>query len=109
VGTGCLQRHPHSRIAESRAASRVEQRLDGGVGVRRRVMDLRDIVHRRDPIVELAQAAEQLVDVHVSRAVHGGEFEENELEISCAPARRARPVVDEPPSARKLRSAVSNW
>jgi hypothetical protein len=31
-------------IAESGAAPRVEQRLDGGVGVLGRVMDLRDVV-----------------------------------------------------------------
>ena len=41
-------------IAEGGAAPGIEQRLDGGVGVLRRVMDLRDVVHRRDAVVELA-------------------------------------------------------
>src|SRR5256884_4323519 len=50
--TGALE------IAERGAAARIEQGLDRGVGVRRRVMDLRDIVHRRDAVIELRQSAE---------------------------------------------------
>ena len=49
------------------------QRLDGGVRVLRRVMDLRNVVHRRDAVVELAKSAEQLVDVDVLRPVDGRE------------------------------------
>ena len=41
-------------IAEGGTAARIEQRLDGGVGVLGRVMDLGDVVHRRDAAVELA-------------------------------------------------------
>ncbi len=82
-------------IAEGGAASGVEQRLDGSVGMRGRVMDLRDVVHRGDAVIELGEPAEQLVDVDVLRPVHGGELEQDEFEIGGAAARRARAVVDE--------------
>ncbi len=84
-------------IAEGGAAPRVEQRLDGGVGVLRRVMNLRDVVHRRDAVIELAERAEQLVDVDVLRPVDRGELVENEFEVGRAPARRAGAVVDQNP------------
>ena len=84
-------------IAEGGAASGIEQGLDGGVRVLRRVMDLRYVVHRRDAIIELAQRAEQLVDVDVLRPVDGGELVENELEVGCASARRAGAVIDQDP------------
>jgi hypothetical protein len=84
-------------IAEGRAAPRIEQGLDGGVGVLGRVMDLRDVVNRRDAVVELAQASEQLVDIDVLRPVDGGEFQQNVLVISRSPGRRARAVVDQDP------------
>src|SRR5437899_1051586 len=71
----------------------MDQRLDGGVRVLRRVMDLRDVVHRRDAVIELGQAPEQLVDVHVLRPVHGGEGEQNEFEVGRAATRRVRLVV----------------
>src|SRR5580765_8715169 len=58
-------------------------------------MDLRHVVDRRDAVVELGEAPEQLVDVDVLRPVHRGELQQNELEVSRAPARRARPVVDQ--------------
>ena len=61
-------------ITERGAAPGIEERLDRGVRVLRRVMDLRDVVHGRDAVVELAQATEQLVDVHVLRPVHRGEL-----------------------------------
>src|SRR5450755_3114705 len=80
IGAGALE------IAEGGAAPRVKQRLDGGVRVLRRVMDLRDVVHRRDAIIELAERAEQLVDVHVLRSVDGSELVEDELEVGRAPA-----------------------
>lgn len=59
-------------VAERRTTPRVEQGLDGGVGVLWRVVNLRDVVHGRDTVVELTQRAEQLVDVHILRPVHGG-------------------------------------
>ena len=58
-------------IAEGGAAPGIEQGLDGGVGMLRRVMDLRDVVHGRDAVIELAERTEQLVDVHILRPVHG--------------------------------------
>src|SRR6266700_1276266 len=73
-------------IAEGGAASGIEQGLYGGVRVLRRVMNLRYVVHRRDSIIELAQRAEQLVDVDVLRSVDGRELVENELEVRRAPA-----------------------
>ena len=73
-----------------------------------RMVDLRDVVHRRDAVVELAERAEQLVDVHVLRAVHRREREENVLIVVDVSARRAGRRKSSP-SARKLRSAVSNW
>ena len=85
-------------IAEGGAAARIHDALDRGVGVLGRVMDLRDVVHRRDAVVELAERAEQLVDVHVLRPVHGGERQENVLEVGDVPARRAgqeQPVGEE--------------
>jgi hypothetical protein len=87
--TGALE------VAERGPAARVEQGLDGGVRVLGRVMDLRDVVHRRDSVVELGQAAEQLVDVHVLRPVHGRELLENEFEIRRIGTRGARLIVDE--------------
>jgi len=84
-------------IAEGGTAPGIEQCLDGGVRVLGRVMDLRDVVHRRDAVIELAQAPEQLVDVHVLRTVLGGEREENEFEVSGVPARGVRPIVDKYP------------
>ena len=68
-------------IAERGAAPRIGERLDGGVRVLGRVMDLRDVVHRGDAAVELAEAAEQLVDVDVLRPVHGRELAEDVLEV----------------------------
>ena len=79
--------------AEGGAASRIEERLDGGVGVLRRVVDLRDVVYGSHPIVKLAQAREQLVDVYVLRPIDGGKPEQNILVISGGPGRGARFVV----------------
>ena len=42
-------------VAEDGAASRVGHSLDRRVGVLGRVMDLRDVVHRRDAAVDLAE------------------------------------------------------
>jgi hypothetical protein len=60
-------------VAEGRAAARIHEALDGGVRVLGRVMDLRDVVHRRDAVVELAERAEQLVDVDILGPVDRGE------------------------------------
>src|SRR5580704_11235914 len=49
--TGALE------IAEGGTTPGIDQRLNGGVRVRRRVTDLRDIVHRGDAVVELAEPA----------------------------------------------------
>src|SRR5260370_40381390 len=76
-------------IAEGGATPRIHHSRDRGVGVRGRVMDLRDVVHRRDTVIELAERAEQLIDVHVLRPVHGSEREENVLVVIDVPARRA--------------------
>ena len=82
-------------IAEGGAASRIEQRLDGGVRVLGRVMNLRDVVHGRDAVVELRESGEQLVNVHVLRPVNGRELKEDVFVVSRAPAWRARAIVDE--------------
>ena len=60
-----------------------------------RVMDLRDVVHRRDAVVELREAPEQLVDVDVLRPVHRGELQQDEFEVSRASAWRTRSIIDE--------------
>jgi hypothetical protein len=52
-------------IAEHRAMPRVDEAADRRVGVLGRVVNLRDVVHRGDTGIELAQRAEQLVDVHI--------------------------------------------
>ena len=44
-------------IAERCAAPRIDQRLDGSVRVIGRVMNLRDVVHRGDAVVELRSPA----------------------------------------------------
>ena len=56
-------------IAEHAAPAGVDQRLDGGVGVLRRVMDLRNVEHGRHAVVELREAAEQFADVDILRPV----------------------------------------
>ena len=95
VGPGTLE------IAERRTTPRIEQGLDSGVGVLGRVVNLRDVVHRRDAIVELAQRTEQFVDVYVLGPVHGGELQKNVLVIGCGPGGRARAVVDQDPIGEK--------
>src|SRR5206468_3198647 len=85
-------------IAEGGAAARIHDALDRGVRVLGRVMDLRDVVYRRDAVIELAERAEQLVDVHVLWAVHRGEREKNVLVVVDLPTRRAgqqKPVGEE--------------
>src|SRR5262245_27652075 len=74
-------------VPERSAAPRIEQCLDGGVGVLRRVMDLRHVVHRGDAVIELGKPTEQLADVDVLRPVHGREPEKNVFEIGTASAR----------------------
>ena len=64
-------------------------------------MDLRDVVHRGDAVIELGETAEQLVDVDVLRPVDGRELQQNEFEVGRAPTRRARAVVDEHPVGEK--------
>src|SRR5207245_4271652 len=91
VGTRALE------IAEGGTAPGVEERLDRGVRVLGRVMDLRDVVHGRDAVVELAQSREQLVDVYILRAKHRSERQKNEFEVGGGAARRARLIVDEDP------------
>ncbi len=81
-------------IAEGGATPGIDQRLNGGVRMRRRVADLRDVVHRGDAVVELAEPTEQLIDVDVLRPVHRGKFVQDELVVSRAAARRAGAVVD---------------
>ncbi len=51
-------------------------------------------MHRGDAVVELAEPAEQLVDVDVLRPVHRGKFVQDELVVSRAPARRTGAIVD---------------
>src|SRR5262249_30358099 len=82
VGTGALEK------AEGEAPPRVIQRLDGGVRVLWRVLDLRDVMHRCDAVVELTEPTKQLVDVDVLRPVHRGKLQQNEFEVGCAPTRR---------------------
>ena len=68
-----------------------------------RMVDLRDVVDRRDAVVELAERAEQLVDVHVLRAVHRREREESVLIVVDVSARRAgqeQPVGEEAAECR---------
>ncbi len=62
-------------------------------------MDLRDVVHRCDTAVDLAQASEQLVDVDVLRPVHGSEFAEDELEVVDRTVRLA--VVEQQPVGKE--------
>ena len=46
------------KVAERRAAPRVEQGLYGGIGVLGSVVDLRHVGHGRNAVVELAQRTE---------------------------------------------------
>ena len=98
-------------VAKGGAAAGIEQRLDRGVRVRGRMVDLRDVVHRGHAVVELRQPAEQLADIDVLRPVDRGEFEQDVLVIGRIRARRARAVVDqdtvgEKPSQRGLELVV---
>jgi hypothetical protein len=88
-------------IAERRSAPLINQGLDGSVGVLRRVVDLRDVVHGRHTVVELAQRPEQLVDVHVLRPVHRREAEKDVFVVSRGPGRCARAVIDQDPIGQK--------
>src|SRR5262249_58344471 len=85
------------KITERGRACGVEQRVDGGVRVLRRMVDLQDVVHCGDAVVEVAQTAVELVDVDVLRPVHRGECQQDEFEVGGASARRAGAVVDEDP------------
>ncbi len=82
-------------IAERRAAAGVEQRLHRRVRMLRRMVDLRDVEHGGDAVVELREAAKQLVDVDVLRPVHRREFQQDVLVIGRVGARRARAVIDQ--------------
>ena len=90
-GAGALE------IAEGGAAARIEQRLDGGVGMLGRVVDLRDVVHGCDAVVELAEPGEQLVDVHVLWPENGSESEKNVFVVGRGSGRRTRLVVNQNP------------
>src|ERR1700730_14339424 len=94
-------------IAEGGAAAGIHEGLDSGVGVCRPVFDLRDVMHRRDAVVELAEPTEQLVDVDVLRPVHRGKGEENVLVVIDVPA----PVCLAIAARRRgsCGSTVSNW
>jgi hypothetical protein len=82
-------------IAEDGAAAGVEQRLDRGVRVLRRVMDLRHVVHGGDAIVELRESAVEFVDVDILRPVHRREFEQDEFEVGGVAARAAVGIADQ--------------
>jgi hypothetical protein len=80
------------------------------------MMDLGDVVHRRDAVVELGEPSEQLANVDVLWPVDRREAEENGCEVGegSLPGRFVGTGGRSPsrigtPSARKLRSAVSNW
>ena len=91
-------------IAEGGTAARIHDPLDRGVRVFGRVMDLRDVMHRRDTAVELAERTEQLADVDVLRPVHRGERLQNVLEVIDDATRRAigqeDPVREKAPQRR---------
>jgi hypothetical protein len=65
------------------------------------MMDLRDVVHGRHAVIELAEPAEQLVDVHVLRPVDGSERQQDEFIVGDAAARRVRLIVDQDPVGEK--------
>jgi len=64
-------------------------------------MDLRDVVHRRNAVVELGESTKQLVDVDVLRPIHGGEFLQDELVVRGVSGGRVRPVIDQYPVGEK--------
>src|SRR5258708_11591084 len=69
----------------------------------------RDVVHRRDAVVELRQSAEQLADVHVLRTVHGANVSRMNSKYEGFALADPDWSLIRTPLARKLRSAVSNW
>src|SRR4030095_14163738 len=77
-------------IAEGGTAPGVEQRLDRGVRMLLRVVDLRHVVHGGDAVVELGEPAEQLVDVDVLGTVLRREGEQAQLELGRVTSPRAR-------------------
>jgi len=82
-------------ITEDDPSLGVGAAFDRSVGVPGRVVDLRDVVRRRDARVELAERAEQLADVDVLRPVHRGERAQDVLEIIDRAVRLA--VVEQQP------------
>ena len=68
-------------IAEHRTDAAVAQGLDGGVGVLRRVLNVRPIEYGRHTGVERTQRGDQIAGVHVLRATQGAEAAQNCLEV----------------------------
>src|SRR5215831_6541975 len=98
-------------IAERRTAPSIDQRLDGSVGVLGRVMNLRDVVYRRDAVIELRESGEQFINVHVFLPVNGRELKEDVFVVRPAPAWRARAIayenaVSKPATHRCLEQVV---
>ena len=76
-------------IAQHGAAAGIREPADRRVRVRRRVVNLGDVEHRRHAGVELAQRAEQHGDVGVLRPVDAGELAQDEIEIVHPAVRQA--------------------
>ena len=60
-------------IPEHAAAAGIDQSPHGGIGVLRRVMDLRNVVDGGNTVVELREAADQFAGVDILRPVVAGE------------------------------------
>ena len=56
---------PREPIGEHRTQAGVVERLDHGVGVRRRALDVRPVEQRRDPGVDRAERRDEVADVGV--------------------------------------------
>ena len=94
-------------ISERGAATRIHDPLDGRVGMRRRMVDLRDVVHRRHARIELAERAEMFIDIDVARAVDIGELAEDMAEIIDLAIRLT--VAEQQPVGEETAARVSNW
>jgi hypothetical protein len=68
-------------VAEQGTDSGFLQRLDGGIGVRRRLLDVRPIDDRGNAGIERAQRADEIADIDVVRAIVRAVLAENEAKI----------------------------
>ena len=76
-------------IGEYRANGRFPKRVDGSVGVSRRIDDVAPIEQRRDAGVDLVECSDQIADIDVLRRIEANDLadQHTEIVVQC-PVRR---------------------